>query len=447
LGATGLTAFLAIVGKSRPGTFLRLSAYLSVGVIAAEAVDGYGKRTVNRAVFKLDNVDPKPGKLWERTKHWTVDDMVVGGGVVGTFLALNPGAFPGARGWKRFLGIASAGCALGGVIGQNTFPRVSPVLSAMMPATEVQIKNLHYDRLKQDAKAQETLTRFGKAALAFYTLPLWRLSTNPFKAGAASHGMADGGFSTSEDPRASLAQQEDMTQYALVSVEFNHGELTGPDLQEGCRTYKDRPADRNSSDLEERLEHLQELRRVTSSEARYTRSHLAKREREFYNLQTDDKETEIVRRELQMLNNMALSLTLRDVIYAYHIADMQRRLEQIDQKDRLVQEPMPDLPLAQADLPEDWKIRHSPHLAMEQVRLTWTRQKEVLGMLEQSAAMYADLKPEPGTPHENQLNQIRLAMENMKINVEATGRLLKDFEDKIREADENADKSQKPSDE
>jgi hypothetical protein len=434
------------VGKSRPGTFLRLSAYLSFGVIAEEAVDGYGKREVNRAVFKLDGVEPKPGKLWERTKHWTVDDMVVGGGVLGTFLAINPGAFPGVRGWKRFLGIASAGCALGGWIGQTNFPRVPPVLLAMMPATEVQIKNLHYDRLKQDPKAQETLSRFGKAALAFYTLPLWRLSTNPFKAAVASSGMADGGFSMTEDTRARSVQQEDMKQYALVSVEFNHGELTGPDLQEGCRTYTDRPADRDSSELQERLEQLQELRRVTSSEARYTRSHLATREREFYNLQTDDKETEIARRELQMLNNMALSLTLRDVIYAYHIADVQRRLEQIDQKDRLIQEHMSDLPLMQPELPEDWETRHSPHLAVEQVRLTWTRQKEVLGMLEQSVAMHGDLKPEPGTPQENQLSQVRLAMKNMKMNVEATERLLKDFEEKIRRADEYTEKSQKPVD-
>jgi hypothetical protein len=432
LGATFITALLAGVGRSRPGTFLKVSAWLSVVGIADVGLRGYANGEINRAVFKMDNVEPKPGKLWERTKHWTTDDVVISGGVAGAFLALNPKAFPGVGGWKRFLGAATAGCAVGSFTAP-TILRTPPGLSWTTTwRTETQIRTLHYDRLKQDEKAQETLSRSGKWITAFYTLPGLRRSS----------GIADGGFSTTGDPRATSGQQ-DTKDHTLVLVEFNNGELNGPDLEEGIRVYRDRLADRDSKVLQEWLEHLQELWKANSSEARYTRLHLATKEREFYNLQADEKETDIARRELQMLNTLAFSFTLRDVIYAYHIADVQKRLDQMDQKDVPVQDPMLDLPSMRPELPKDWTNRHSPQLAMEQVRLTWTKQKEIVGICEETLA----LQTQPGTEHDAHFKQVREAMGIMKLNVAATERLLKEYEEKLRRADEYVEKSKKPVDE
>jgi hypothetical protein len=442
--ATGITVFLALVGKSRPGTFLKATAYISAADISISALNAYGRSEVNRAVFKLDNVDPKPGKLWERTKHWTTDDVAIGGSILGAFLALNPRALPGVRGWKRLLGAATVGAAFSGYVGQKSFIRIPAPLLPMMIETEHQIRNSQYDRLLQDAKDQEALSRVGRVALAFYTWPIFRLPINPFQ--ARSKPGADGlPGDTTSDPHVEITPQE-MDKYALVQMEFNYGELQGPDLEDGFRAYKDSLIDRDPSALQDRLENLQKLRKEASTETQYVWWHLATKEHEFYNLQMDDEEKDLVRRELQMLNNLAFNFALRDVIFAYHIADVHKRLEQIHQKEPVSQNLMFDSSFMQAELPEDWKSRHNPQIVTEQVRNTWRRQKQLLSILEEQAILLVQLKPKPGTPHDMQFKQVREKIGYMKKNVEATERLLKDFEEKLLRADEYVEKSTKPVD-
>lgn len=438
LGAAGFTVFLALVGKSRPGIFLKTTAYLSAATVSISACDAYSQREMNRAVFKLDNIEPKPGKLWERTKHWSIDDYVIGGGILGTFLSLNPRALPGVRGWKRFVGAATVGCALGGYVGQTRLIRLPSQLLDIMHAADRQTRHTQYERLKQDAKAQEALSRFGKLALAFYTWPVWNLPINPFATESSSRaaGTATGApqISFAENPHANISQQE-MDQYALIQLEFNKGELIGPDIEHGYRAYKDSLADRDADALQDWLERLQEIQKKTAAEAQYVWQHLGLKEHEFYNLVADDREKDIVRREIQLLNNMASDFASRDAIFAYHIADARKRLQQIEQKESVGQNLVLKLHSMQDELPTDWMNYHRPHLVAEQVRMNWARQKELLGHLEKHATMHKDLKLEAGTPQAAQLKQIRQNFEDMKRNVEATERLLKEFEEQLRRAD------------
>jgi hypothetical protein len=439
----GITAFLALVGKSRPGTYLKTVAYLSAAHVSISAIDSYSTREISRGIFKLDNVDPKPGKLWERTKHWTVDDTVIGGGILGTFLALNPRALPGVGGWKRFFGAATVGCGVGGFLGQS---RLSPAPSGMtrlIDAGDAQIKQTQYKRLKENEKAQEKLSRFGKVAFAWYTWPIWDLSINPFKAvteaGSNNAGGAiTGGFQPGQmarDPHAGISKEE-IEKHTLIQIEFNNGELRGPDIEHGYRAYKDSLTDRDPIALRDWLEHLEGIRNKTVTETQYVWHHLAAKEQEFYSLEGDDKEKDIIRRELQLLNNLAGDFTARGAILAYHIADALKRLKQTGQDEttgqNLLAEKKSSMPTG---LPADWRSRYSPNMIAEQVRLNWTRQKELLGFLEQSNTMIKELGPEPGSPQEKQFKQIQENTENMKKNVEATERLLKDFEEQIRRAE------------
>ena len=58
-----------------------------------------------------------------------MDDMCVGGSVLGVLLAVNPRALPGVGGWKRFLGAATVGSAVAGTLGFRVF-QISPVTKA-----------------------------------------------------------------------------------------------------------------------------------------------------------------------------------------------------------------------------------------------------------------------------------------------------------------------------
>jgi hypothetical protein len=437
LYAAGATAFLAVVGRSRPGVFLKATAYLSAANISITACDAYGRRELNRAVFKLDNIDPKPGKLWERTKHWSVDDAIVGGGLLGTLLALSPRAFPGAHGWKRLFGAATVGCAVGGFVGNTRLAFTQSRLDSIVHLTDVLVQHSQYARLQQDETAKASLSRFGKLVLTLYTWPNLRLPTNnsnggkSFQAGAMVAGA--------QAMPLQLTQQQ-MDRYTLMKVEFNNGELIGPDLEDGQRIYRDTITDRDTSVLQEWLERLEELRKTTASEAEYLWRHLAAKEDTFYQWTQDDAEKDLLRREIQLLNNLASDFALRDAIYGYHIADTLKRLRQIEHVYG-GQNVTGSTPAPQAEPPIDWTNNFSPQLATDHVRTVWTRHRELLGFFEQHLTMRGKMpEPEAGTAAATQLAQLRENAENLKKNVEATERLLKELEDQMQRADKHVTK-------
>lgn len=237
------------------------------------------------------------------------------------------------------------------------------------------------------------------------------------------------------DPHTGLTKEE-MERYSLIQIEFNKGELKGPDVENGYRAYKDKIAEWDPNALQDYLERLQEIRKQTLLEALYAWHRLRFKEQKFYNLPEDSEEVDIVRRELQLLNNIASDFASRESILAYHVADTIKRFQQM--KHRVPDSAKFSGVRLRQDLPKNWVVHFGPELVTEQVRMNWTRQKEMMSLMEQSTAMHKDVEPEPGTPMATQLQHIREGAENMKKNVTATERLLKEFEDQLRRADEYA---------
>jgi hypothetical protein len=430
----GIVALLAIVGKSRPGTFLKATAYLSTAHICAATWHGYSSREINRAVFKLDNIDAKPGRLWERTKHWTVDDMCIGGAVLGAFLALQPRAFPGVKGWRRFLGAATVGSAFGAHYGTEIFLNLSPDVVHAAFTTNTHIRTLQYQRLKQDMKAQETLSRFGRLAFAVNASPIWSMSINPFKNGSQS---GPSGMAGNTEGDILPGPIEDTTKRTVFQIQFDKGELEGPDLDLGGRTYTDSLSDRNVNTLQEWLDHLEGIQKITSSEALWVWNHLANKEHQFYNLQEDNDEKDKIRLELRALNHVTSILAMRESILIHFIADARKRLEQMDQKNPVSCARMEKAQLTVEERSADWFNHHSPQLAIELVRFEWTTSKQVMGIGAQYLEMAEAHKPESGTPQEASLRNLRKTFNDMKNFHEATGRVLKELEEQQHKADEH----------
>ncbi|KAK1918496.1 hypothetical protein P3342_001414 [Pyrenophora teres f. teres] len=75
----------------------------------------------------MDKIEPEPGKLWERTKYWTVEDATLCGGALGIATVLNRRAVPGAYGFFRYSRAAMVGCSFGYVFGTDllgdSYPR------------------------------------------------------------------------------------------------------------------------------------------------------------------------------------------------------------------------------------------------------------------------------------------------------------------------------------
>ncbi|KNG44636.1 hypothetical protein TW65_08561 [Stemphylium lycopersici] len=448
VAAAGLTGFLALVGHSRPGTFLRSAAFFSTVDLSWTAASLYGQRELNRGIFKMEGIEPTPGKLWERTDKWSPEDITLGGGGLGIFLALNPRALPGATGISRFLGAATVGCALGFKVGQAYLFQVPPQLVGLIGQSDAAVRDRMCEKLLENNEAKNSLSRIGKLALAYHTSPYLRifgriLDIGGGRGGAGGmtglgrpqpHGMPLQQSPHGQDSLAVLKQE--MDRYTVIQVEFKEGQLAGPDIEAGYRAYKDRLSSRDASSIQDWLERVQDLKKRTGAEIEFVWKHLAESEHEFYSRVEEDRERDILCRELQLLNNMAADLVTRYAILGYHEADARKQLQQLKQLDA------PITPYVMSQLPvEDFQeSRVSPHIVTEQVRTNWTRQKELLSHLENSLSHWDTMKPEPGTPNAEHYNHLKENMEALRKNVEATERLLRWFEDRVIQADAQVEK-------
>lgn len=437
IAAAGIAGFLALVGRSRPGTFLKSTAVVSIFDLSLAASGIYGRREMNRGVFKLDEIEPKPGKLWESSKQWTVEDATLSGGALGIFTALNPRAFPGVSGWKRFLGVATVGCAVGYQAGQRVLVRIPSQLLALIDSADALTQQTQYDRLQQNAEAKASLSRFGKLALSVYTWPALQLLRGPsaFGAGPAMGGAQHGphpGHSGHGAPGALQTLQDTIT----FNVEFEKEELDGPDIEDGSRSYRDSLKTRDVAALEDYLEHLEKLKQTITTEGRYVWQELAKKERLFYDMIDEDDEKDLFRREIQLLNSVATQFISRDAILTFHIADVRKQLSQVEHNSSS-SSAVPSLssPLESEIFIRD-ESQHSPQLTTNQVRIVWMRQKEVLAHLEQVVAQYDAIESHNGGTANPNVDLLRQNLGYMTKNVEATGRLLKELEEQVRRADE-----------
>jgi hypothetical protein len=399
----------------------------------------------------MENIQPTPGKLWERTKHWTSEDATLAGGVLGMFMALNPRALPGVYGFSRFFGAATVGCALGFKVGQAFLVRMPPPLLQLFDQTVIAAQQKEYQKLQNDDRAKASLSRIGKLALWYHSSSLMGILRSPLQVGGVggmggmSGGPTQAGHKGSSGPGGGslAALKAELDRETLVQIEFKEDELAGPDVENGFRAYKDDLKSRDASKVQEWLEQVQNLKKKTGAELQYVWPHLAQREHEFYQHVQEDREKDIFRRELQLLNNMASDLVTRYAILEYHEHDAQKQLQQIIQAD-------PNgagLDVISRDITTSYETsQHSagdaqmnydgPTTVTERIRTTWSRQKELLRHLEHSVSQADAMQPEKGTHMAEAAKRLQQDAEQIRKNIEATERLLRWFEERVREAEE-----------
>ncbi|USP76892.1 uncharacterized protein yc1106_04166 [Curvularia clavata] len=447
IAAVGCTGLLALVGRSRPGTFLRCAAFFSTVDLTYTAAELYGRREVNRGVFKMDKITPEPGKLWERSKHWTTEDATLAGGGLGVLMALNPRALPGAHGFSRFFGAATVGCALGYQVGHSFLVRINPRLLDLLDSSDKAIRVSLYERLRNNDEAKSSLSVAGKFALKYYTSPYLRILRDPLHLGRTGEagGMASGrqrahpSRSSPHSPALESSLQADANKFALIQVEFKSKDLAGPDMEAGYRAYRDDFQSRDESSIRDWLERIQSLKKQTGTELHVLWKELALKEHEFYLQHDETREKDVFRRELQLLNNMTSDLVARYAILEYYEADANKQLQQMRQTDSIPPAPVIAHEATQHSEVAAQNEYRGPQIVAELVRLNWSRQKEVLYHLEHTISQYEAL-PTEGMGASEQIKQVKQNAEDLRRNIEATERLLRWFETEIRKADEQVTK-------
>lgn len=395
----------------------------------------------------MDKITPEPGKLWERSKHWTTDDATLAGGGLGVLMALNPRALPGAYGISRFLGAATVGCALGYKAGQSFLVRINPRLVDLLDSSDKAIRVSLYERLQNDDEAKSSLSTVGKLALKYYTSPYLRILRDPLHLGRTGEagGMVSGrqrahpSRSSPHSPALEASLQADANRFALIQIEFKEKDLAGPDMEAGYRSYRDDVHSRDDSNIHDWLERIQSLKKQIAIELQVLWKELALKEHEFYLQRDETRERDVFRRELQLLNNMTSDLATRYAILDYYQADAHKQLHQMKQTDSVLPPPVAAVEVTQQLVEGAQREYHGPQIVAELVRLNWTRQKEVLYHLEHTISQYEAL-PSEAMGASEQIKQVKQNAEDLRRNIEATERLLQWFEAKIREADEQATK-------
>lgn len=447
VGAAVVTGSLALVGRSRPGVFLKSAAFISAVDLTWTASGIYGRHELNRGVFNMENIQPKPGKLWEQTKHWTSEDMALVGGALGIFMALNPRALPGAYGFSRFFGAAMVGSALNVKVSQSLLLR-SPTLLQLFDQTVTTARQKEYEKLQNDERAKASLSRIGKLALWYHSSSLMGVLRSPLQIGGMG-GMSGGpiqvghGGSSGPGGGSLAALKAEMERETVIQIQFKENELEGPDVENGYRAYKDDLKSRDASKVQDWLEQVQALKKQVGAELQYVWPHLAQREDEFYQYVQEDREKDIIRRELQLLNNMASDLVVRYAALEYHEHDAQKQLQQIAQAgsmgtelDSVFQDVTKSYKTPQHPAEDIQMSYHGPRTVTERIRTTWSRQKELLRHLDHSITRVRAFEPEEGTHVAEHVKRLVQDAEMMSRNIEATERLLQWFEEQVRQADE-----------
>lgn len=437
------------MGFARPGTFLRSAAIFSIFDGSITACDIYGRQELNRAVFKLDGLEnPEPWKLWERTSQWTLEDMALFGGATGLLLASNPRLFPGAIGWSRFLGVTIAGCAIGAKTGEWVFGKGPPHQAKRVEWVLAAQRRSMYRRLSEDEKAKASLSRFGQSLLMAYTgdSPLMRTLSRPFKglSGTPNPGSGTVVGHVHSDAQLQAMQQMQMQQAharqpILMITEFEKDELAAPDYDGGYRQFRMDPIDTDLETLQEHLEHLNKIRDSEVKELAYLWHGLAQKEQNLHRLSQDDPEKDLLRRELQLLNSIATHANTRIAILSFAQADARKRIGQMQNQDSTSWNLAPTPAAEGLGLDDDWRENYSPQKSADRIRQRWEHARTDLAHVEHVLHQFDTLKAQGSTTNgaNEQADQLRRNSEQMKQNIVATERLLKEYEDQVYKAEAN----------
>lgn len=449
--AAGLTGAAALGGVAGPGLFVNCVAILGFIDLPHTAFLVYGRRELDVAVLKANNITPKPGKLWERTSHFTVDDGYLLGGALGVLAALNPRALPGVRGWKRIFGAATVGSALGAQVGWKYMERSFPQLD--VPRSEAahwRRKRAEYnEKLARNEKAKASLSWPGKTVLALNAMAGSRVgqflerfglagfpgqSSHP---NGAEHGPGD--IEWQAVPQVSPAVRQLSKENQAFTIEVERSAVAGHDMGNGSRLYGDTLQDKNAEELQNHLDYLHKLKQKLGAEAKFLWQELASKERQFYGIVTEDYEKDIFRRQLQLLHSTIAQLVVRDTIITYHIVDARKQLGQIDSNDKNSHTAPAIADALESEIFIEPETTHSPEMTVRDLRLNWLRKKDRLAPVERVLKHHqADHADDPNT--KEALALLNLEVENMRRNVEATERLLREFENHVRKAEVAAER-------
>lgn len=445
-----MTAAGALGGAAAPGLFVKCVAIVGLVDLPHTAFLVYGRRELDSAVLKVDNIAPKPSKLWERTSFFTVDDAYLSGGALGVLAALNPRALPGVRGWKRIFGAATIGAAIGTQVGYKIM-EADVGRDAITRGEKWQWSRRraqYQEKLVRNEKARASLFWPGRTVLALNALAGSRIGQFTERFGYSAfrrqlgspsrHGHAHGDGEWQTVPPHPATQQSSQ-EVITFAIQLDKTVLNGHDIQKNSRVYRDSLPEKNAEEIQERLSHLHELKDKMSSETKFLWQVLAKKEGQFYDMVEEDYEKDILRRQLQLLNSMTLMLVQREGIITYHIADARKQLRQIDCNDT---NSHADPTIAEALGSEVFIEResvHSPDIAVKDVRLYWARKRDNFAVL-QEALKHHQSNHTSGSDSADTIKQINEVVDNSKRNIEATERLLKEFEAQVLKAEATAAK-------
>jgi hypothetical protein len=239
-----------------------------------------------------------------------------------------------------------------------------------------------------------------------------------------------------EAMRQMQIQQAHAQQPVLMLAEFEKDELAAPDYDGGHRQYRMDPKDTDLETLQEHLEHLNKLRASEAKELAYVWQTLAPKEHKMHQLSEEDPEKDLLRRELQLLNSIATHSNTRLAIIAYAQADARKRIAQVrDEDPASVPSPVAEESL----LDEDWRETYVPYKTAERIRQRWENARTDSAQVDHVLAQFDQLKAQGSTnSHANeQAENLRKDQDQLKQNVVATERLLKEYEDQISKADAN----------
>jgi len=380
--------------------------------------------------------------------------------------ALRARSFPGAAGWRRYVGAVTAGSCGGWFVGQSAFPdsrHAASVLAwrqQMRRAAELEMQ-LALDAGSDAGRARVVrkamlwlaeldLRRYGGARVPRVSRQIGQLQQgmgSPQGAGlqqsiAAQPGMRPQPITVplspddegDEDDKDDENEDEDEDEAPTLppgtaphTVAVLDGKLLF--MPETDYLWSPRSAEDGLRTLRQHIAELQDERAHLAKEAEYVWLELAKKEHAYYREHDDDDDArEVQRRALNLLDSIHHSHWRRISDIDWMLANSKKNTRQI--------EAMQAGDGQAAWLPRPQALAgsvHSPELTRNCIRSHWEGTKHVIGVLEEVASS-------PNTPEEAR-KRVSTDLEDVRVSLKATEALLKEFEEKMQEADRNSDGS------